>query len=218
MKRLILATLGAAFAALAACHAPAAVIDVGTHVLVPDLAGQTIDISVSGVSPDDDVQGVVFNVQVADGFPDFAPGDPPSTIDGPNITGVDLLAPGSVFGSVANTGQNDIEQREQFWRVGTSTTGGAVLADGLLARLTIDTSGWVASDGPWELKLADTFNEDTNFQAFPQGFTPTIRNGFITFGQPPPPDVIPEPSMLVVAAVLCGWGLFWARRRRGAGV
>jgi len=147
-------------------------IDIGNHVLLPNTPGQVIPIYASGGA---EVQGLVLNVQIADGSPDV----PGSGVDGPNIAGVDLTGADTVFGSVSNTGHNFIETRDQIWVVGIATSSGTVPADGLLGYLTIDTTGWFGGDGPWELKLADTFNGDTNFQS-PNGQTvSTITNGSI---------------------------------------
>jgi len=156
-------------------------INVGEHILLPDTPGQVIPIHVSGVST---VQGVAFNLQLADGYHDV----PSSTVDGPNVTNVDLVGPGTVFGTVPNTGNNFIETREQIWIVGAATSSGTVTADGVLANVTIDTTGWFEGDGPWELKLADTFNGDTNFQTPNGQIVPTIINGSVRIDNLPVAD------------------------------
>jgi len=150
----------------------APVIDVGKHVLLPDTPNQMVPIHVAGGQL---TQGVVFNIQIGDGYPDV----PGSMDDGPNIAGVSLVEPGSVFGGVANTGNNPIETRGQIWVVGTSTSSGTVPAEGILANVTIDTTGWFGGDGPWELRLARTFSGDTNFQSPSGQFVPTITGGSI---------------------------------------
>ncbi|MCY2991905.1 MAG: M28 family peptidase, partial [Planctomycetota bacterium] len=94
-------------------------IDIGEHVLLPNLAQQTISVSTTS---DVAVQGVVLNVQVADGFPAAAD----STVDGPKITAVDIVGAGTVFGSVPNTSPNVIAQTPQVWVVGTTTSSGTV--------------------------------------------------------------------------------------------
>jgi len=178
-----------------------ATIDVGDFLLDPNTPGQQILLEIQGTPGVDEAQGVTLNVQVADGYPDFIPGDPPTTIDGPNITAVDLVGAGTVFGSVPNTGPNFIEQREQLWAVGTTTASGTVTADGVLAVVTIDTTGWFAGDGPWELRLKETLNGDTTLPGLPS--PPTIINGTIA---------VPEPSALLLGLV--GGALFWCWRSR----
>jgi len=176
-----------------------ATIDVGDFLLDPNTPGQEILIEIQGTPGVDEVQGITLNVQVADGYPDYRPGDPPSTVDGPNITAVDLVGPGTVFGSVANTGPNFIAQLEQIWVVGTTTASGSVTADGVLAVVTIDTTGWFAGDGPWELRLKDTLNGDTSLPGVSS--PPTIINGTIA---------VPEPSTLLLGLV--AGALFWCWR------
>jgi len=180
-----------------------ATIDVGSFLLDPDTPGQQIFLEIQGTPGVDEAQGVTLNVQVADGYPDFVPGDPPTTIDGPNITAVDLVGPGTVFGSVPNTGPSFIAQLEQIWVVGTTTASGSVTTDGVLAVVTIDTTGWFAGDGPWELRLKETLNGDTILAGLPSALT--IINGTIA---------VPEPSALLLGLVGGALFLCWRRRPR----
>ena len=163
-------------------------IDVGENVLLPDTAGQLVDVFVASIV---DVKGLVTNVQVADGYPDV----PGSSIDGPNITDVDLVGPGTVFGGVPNFGNGIIASYEQIWIVQTGTTSGTVQADGLLARLELSTVGWNETDGPWDLKLRDTFNDHTNFQVEgPAGsVVANTINGSIRIDKLPVPVILPDP-------------------------
>jgi hypothetical protein len=55
-----------------------------------------------------------------------------------------------------------------------------VPADGLLAYVTIDTTGWFSDDGPWDLRLAGTFNGDSNFQSPTGQMIPWITGGAIS--------------------------------------
>jgi hypothetical protein len=173
-------------------------INVGDHTLLPNTPGQTIDISVSGGIP---VQGLNFNVQVADGFPD---GTPPGTVDGPNITAIDILGTASkptiFFGN--NTGQQPIRSDPQVWSASTTTSLGLVNAAGLLGILTIDTTGWFG--GNWTLALNNTQEGPTDFTLL----SATITDGSIT--------VVPEPvsTSLVTSALLAGGLLFRHLRRR----
>jgi len=174
-------------------------INVGTWTLQPDTLGQQIPITITGGEP---VQGVVLNVQVADGYPDVTG----SSVNGPNITAIDLVGPGTLFGGVGNTGTNSIAEFPQMWIVGTSTTSGAVPADGVLAWLTIDTAGFQPGSGPWPLLLRDTFNGDTNFQTVTGQLVPAIENGWILLAGSgnDPGSFIPEPATAVLFLLSSG--------------
>ncbi|MBC8872751.1 MAG: hypothetical protein H8E44_25240 [Planctomycetes bacterium] len=160
---------------------PSLTLDVDHFVLLPNTPNQTIPIHITGGAR---IQGSLLNVQISDGFSDV----PGSSMDGPNITGVDLVSPGTIFGSVANNGNNVIESREQIWVVGASTSDGTIVADGVLAYVTIDTTGWFGGDRTWELKLSDTFNGNTNFQTPDGQLTPDITNGSIRIDRLPVAD------------------------------
>ena len=166
-----------------------------------------IDFIVTGDG--DPVQGVVFNVQVADAYPDGG-----GIIDGPNIQDIDLVASGTVFGDApfGNYGNEFPTKFEQIWLGGTSVkedtdpaTTITVAADGLLAILTVDTTGFFPGDGPWELNLYDTLNGTVNFQSPSGHIIPTITDGWIKIAGGP---VIPEPTSLVLL-LLGGLTLLW---------
>lgn len=149
---------------------PAPEIVVGTHTLEPNTPGQTISLYVTGGWP---VQGLNFNLQIADGGP--AAG---GVISGPAITAVDLLT-GTIF-AADNTGMRldapdpagDDPVPQHTYR-GTSTAAGTVAADGLLAMVTIDTTGF--ERGAWSLTISDTVNGATDFA----GVEATILDGAI---------------------------------------
>ncbi len=176
-------------------------IDVGSHNLLPNQAGQQIQIFVSG---DDAVQGLNLFLQVADGGSSVG-----GSIEGPEFTAVDILA-GTIFDG-QNTGQVGPDPNfmpDQIVDPYTTTPSGTVAAgDGsggqaLLATATISTVGW--SSGTWDLKAGGTVNGDSDFVII----SATINNGTIT---------VPEPAtggMLLFAAGLL---TFWfTKRRRGA--
>jgi hypothetical protein len=145
-------------------------IQIGHHLLEPDKAGQTIPIYVSGGLP---VQGLNFNIQVADGGPEV----PGGSTDGPAIQHVDILT-GTIFGD-NNTGSADADgaHADAFpqveWR-STTTRSGTVPAEGLLAVVTIDTTGF--DRGSWVLRISGTANGDTDFA----GLAATLVDGSIT--------------------------------------
>jgi hypothetical protein len=171
LRRVTLATAGpvAAFAA-ASEETDGPRIVVGSHVLEPNTPGQTIPIYVSGGWP---VQGLNFNIQVADGGP--AAG---GTLTAPVIADVDILT-GTIF-AATNTGlrtddddpagADAVPQHEYR---GTTTAAGTVSAEGLLATVTIDTTGF--ERGSWSLVISNTINGATDFAGLPA----TIVDGLI---------------------------------------
>jgi hypothetical protein len=166
----------------------------GPRELLPDTAGQKVRLYVTGGAA---VQGLNFNVQVADGFPDGG-----GTTDGPNITDVDILGtalePTIFFGN--NTGQTTVRNDAQVWSAFTTTSSGTVNASGLLAIVEITTVGWFT--GTWTFALEDTLEGATDFPLI----ATTITDGSIT--------VVPEPSAgLIVAAGLLGCAVVIRRRK-----
>ena len=142
--------------------AAAPVIDVGTHYLQPDQAGQTIQIYVTGT---DSVQGLELTARIGGG------------VSGPIFEDVDILT-GTIFES-NNTGVNPgsyINPRDIY--LGTTTSGGSVLTSGLLVTFTIDTTGIYA--GQYDLSLIDTLEGKTNFAGVDAGIT----DGFIVVPEP----------------------------------
>lgn len=172
-------------------------ISVGAHRLEPDKAGQVIQIHVTGGEA---VDGLDFFLQVADGGPEVG-----GSIDGPAITNVDIFTATAFDGN--NTGEHaDGSLTPQFWQSGTSTKSGTVTADGPLATVTIDTTGFFSTDAvtTWHLKMADTFMGDSRLESPPPRVSTVITNGSI---------LVPEPSHLG-GLVLGGMCLAWLRARR----
>ena len=131
-------------------------VDVGTHVLAPDSSGQTIPIYISG---GDLITGVNLNIQIEDGFPDV----PTSSLDGPNIEAVDLV--GDISATIFtgnNTGQQDPGGGLQLaFRSLTTPFGSTAAGDGLLATVTLDTTGLY--EGTFLLSLGATVVGVTEF-------------------------------------------------------
>jgi hypothetical protein len=161
------------------------------YELLEDTPGQWIEILVSG---GDAVAGCNFNAQIGDGGP--AAG---GTL-GPIITGVDLEGslgnPTIFFGN--NKTQNDLLSIPQLAMYSIIADIGAVSANGVLARLEIDTSGF-SGDQTWTLALDVTLNGPTDFAPIPA----TITDGAIH---------IPEPASLIFLAI--GGAAIVKRRRR----
>ncbi|MEM9657360.1 MAG: hypothetical protein AAF961_03275 [Planctomycetota bacterium] len=176
------------------------VIEIGDIQLFENTANQVVPISVTGGDP---VQGLNFNIQVADGGPEA----PNGVMDGPAITGVDVIGPGTIFNG-NNTGQggNGLVL-PQFAEAITTTSSGTVNAVGTLAFVTFDTTGFSAGSS-FDLLLKGTLNSDTDFA----GVSANITNGTISL------VVVPEPSAFLYAgaiAALAGGCVRLKQRRFG---
>lgn len=172
------------FIFLGVTAAQGASIIVGSQALLPNTPGQTIAISVVGVSPADDVQGLNFNIQVADGGPEGG-----GSVDGPAITAVDIVGPGTIF-NANNTGQVGGPLVPQIAGATTTTNSGTVTANGILGFITFDTTGFNVGEGPWPLLMSNTLNGPTDFA----GVQIDITDGQLLL-------VVPEPLSGMLAAV-----------------
>lgn len=180
---------------LAAIAAPLAhaqpSISVGSHDLLANTANQTIEVFVTG---GDAIEGLNLHVQVDDG----------SNTNGPVIQGVDAIT-GTIFDSKTLFGQDDVSPEPQlFSAIVIASDDADINANGLLATITLDTTGLFA--GTYDLKLAGTRNGDTNLGLEIGGtetIEPAITNGQIT--------VVPEPTS---APLLAAGGLVLSARRR----
>jgi hypothetical protein len=177
--------------------AQAASVNVGLHSLYANVSGQKVKLNVSG---GDLVDALNFFVQIGDGG--VAASGYRGT--GPLITEVDILT-GTIFAG-NNSGQTDltgglVPLPAEIALVGTDTASGSVTASGLLATLTIDTTGYAAGS-TFDLKLKGTLNGDSSF-----GLDPiTITNGSIVLVP------VPEPASLMTLVLLAaGFAMF----RRG---
>jgi hypothetical protein len=158
------------------CAAVGATIDVGIHALSPNTPAQQVSLFVTGGEA---VSGLNFYAQVGDGGPELSQVGLPAGEDGPEITSVDLKM-GTIFAAAPSPQDNQAGLPQvaiasiEFTTVGATTT-----ANGLLARLSIDTTGFTA--GSWSLRLADVLPQlaggpyNSDFAGIPA----TIVNGSI---------------------------------------
>lgn len=184
--------------------AGAAAVDVGNWFIPPNTNSFPIRFYVTGA---DAVQGLNFNIQIADGGPEVG-----GVLPGPTMIDVDLLT-GTIFDG-NNTGQVDSLSERQIWVQTTTTAGGTVSADGLLATVLIDMPGF-DTGLIWDFSLSGTLNGDTDFAGVPIDIVNGLiisswrlgdrdGDGFVgqgdldtvlgSWGQPVPASTPPDPS------------------------
>ena len=155
---------------------------VSSHTLLPNRPDQTIDIFVGGGHA---VSGVNFYAQVGDGGPELVDFGLPAGVDGPTITSAELKT-GTIFAAVADE-QFDSPGIPQvnISSLGISAQGITVSANGLLATLVIDTTGFFS--GNWDLQLVDVLAGVTNgpFHTDLIDVALDVTNGTITIDASP---------------------------------
>jgi hypothetical protein len=150
--------------------ASAAAINAGTHTLAPNMPGQQVQIHVTGGEA---VSGIDLFVQVGDGGTTVGGDD-----TGPRITQLDLVS-GTIF--AANHTDVFTDPAPLIWGATTTTTGGTVAASGLLATLTIDTTG--ITTGQFDLILNPPATGPTAFAD--AGVVTSLTNGSLQIGAAP---------------------------------
>jgi hypothetical protein len=177
---------------------------VGNHNLLPNTAGQQIPINVTGIGVNE-VNGITLSVMTNDG------GVPYGGTPGPIITAVDDDS-GPTIGvppSVA-TGHNAPAEffDNQLYSGNFLTVSGFVtVANGLVATLTIDTTGFAG--GVYDLQLIGfALEENVGNTGFIGNISAeSITNGTIT--------IVPEPSSVVLGLfAVAGLGAVAIRKRR----
>ena len=208
MNRTLFLTTAAAGVALVALQATAAlVVDLGEITLLEDTPGQEVALTVSG---GDAVSGLSLLVVVGDGGPELQAIDPArSGLDGPAITDVDVLD-GTIFSGVSTDITPPTEpQFPQFQQrsVLVDQPPGSVVAEGVFARVTFDTTGFAAGE-TFPLSLDDVLFTSQFFDplsATGQAVPLTLVGGTLRL------VVVPEPAAFGGLAAVAG--LFLARRR-----
>jgi hypothetical protein len=157
-------------ASFATASTQAANITAGMHTLLPNTPGQQLQILTTG---GEGVSGIDFFVQIGDGGPTVGGDD-----TGPTITNLDLVA-GTIF--AANNSGIFTDPAPLIWGATTTTTSGTVPADGLVATLTIDTTG--LSTGQFDLILNPPATGPTAFAD--SSVTTSLTNGWLRIGAAP---------------------------------
>jgi len=158
-------------------------VSAGHHILLPDTPGQIVAVYVAGGAP---VSGLKFFAKISSSDPESG-----GSVQGPQIQSVNLTGHPEV--PTIFTGNNDGQRdagslpRVQAWEIATAA--GTVGAQGLLATLTIDTTGWWKNSAAaldWPLLLADAQLDSTHFfNAEGNRINAAIVAGAITLNTPP---------------------------------
>ncbi len=193
LMRCTFALVCVAFAVSHAIGSP--MVLVGDVLLLPNRSEQRVPLMVFG---GDAVQGLNLSVVVEGGGADFGGSM------GPKITNVDVTG-GTIFDS-NNDGQTTIGAFDQVWAVTTATVSETVSANGVLAWLTFDSTGFDDGMGPFALSLSDPLGTPTDFAGIPAD----LLDGHIVIG-------VPEPSarlLFTLAVSILFLGIRVGRRER----
>lgn len=191
--------------------APAATIDVGSHLLRENTSGQPIEIFVSPGEPPEFVTGMNLIAQIADGGPEFEPSI--WLTDREYLSTPIDLETGTVWTEsilVLSTYPEVVDDRAALAAVVRSPP---APVDGLLVTLFVDTTGLFIGDsqGPWDLRLVDSVVGDTELLGMDGGpITVECEPGEIA--------LVKEPStfstVVVMAGLVLGWYVMTYRKKR----
>lgn len=195
----------------------ALIVDLGDIELSRNTAGQIVFVDVWNNDPSAvSVAGLNFNFQVADSGPDdLSDGSGWGVIDGPNITGVDIIT-GTPFEGNSSPVTAGLEGHQAvMYSVTTDHDTVTIPGNGTvrLATLTFDTTGFTLW-GTWSIMLAvddpGVFHIDTDF-------VNSIGDSLLVDAPSGTLSVVPEP---VTSSVFAGCALLglvgyrrWQRRR-----
>lgn len=197
--------------AVLACGSRAGAVPVltaGDHVLAPNTPNQEVQVRISG---GDQIEGINFYLQVGDGgrvFDEAGELALDGSDTGPVITRLNLTD-GTIF-----TGNNN-GQEFGTWLYGllgvsyVTTQSGTVAADGVLARVTLDTTGMFSGTVPFSLRWQGLYG-GLDFPSDVPLYPPLVLvDGSLSIHAPEPGSV-----GLALVGLVCVAGLVWRRRRR----
>jgi hypothetical protein len=187
----------AAFLTLPAMAQAAVTVTVGNHNLVPETAGQIVDILIAAT------EGEGLNSM------DLSLIENNLVAGGPVITAIDLVSAATIWGASPSTqfgGVDPPTSTEIFNSVAVNSTSTDVSANGILARLTVDTTGTAVGSYALEINRQDGSIGPTTMFAVGGEIFPTYINGSL--------NVVPEPSSIVMGMfAVAGLACVAIRRR-----
>ena len=186
--------------ALPALAKAAVTITVPNQGLLPNMSGQFIDIMIAATAGEG-LNSMDFDLVINN----LAAGAPP-------VTALNITSAPTLWAANATTlfpGIDPPSSTEIFQSVANnSAVDSPIGVSSVLARLTVDTTGFGAGGGPWSLELDNPGGAaPTVLQAVGGPVLPTIINGSMF--------IIPEPSSVVLGVfAAAGLALVAVRRRR----
>jgi len=174
--------------------------------LLPNTAGQSFEVYLLNSGDPMEVNGMIFNIQVADGGPELG-----KTIRGPAITSVDIFT-GTVFASNNDGPRDGVSIAPQLYMRQTMTLSDTVSlphGESKVATVYLDTTGF--DSGEFTLTL-NTLNGPTRYTTLGDDFFPEFGDGGSV-----QLTVVPEPGVWAVASgigLMLFAGLRKARGRR----
>lgn len=167
--------------------------------LLPNTAGQDVQFFASGVPGEGNIDGLELNMQIGDGGTAIG-----GTDIGPTFEAVDMVL-GTIWNGPGGGANQDDPFVSPLLRQSTVFSNSAFSADGLVATITFDTTGF--SNGTFDFLLSGVAgNFDSVFFLVDDTVPTTAPNGFLRIGP------VPEPSSATLLVGLAG--LIWVRRRK----
>jgi hypothetical protein len=204
MQRAIALSLAILFCLTAVVQAEPTIV-IGNYNLQPNLAGQLIPITVTGIAPNT-VNGVTFAMSIDNGGPAFG-----GSL-GPIITGIDIDSGPTIWASPNAAGHNPPNfgqaPPDQLVAIYFLTTSGFVnVASGLVMTLIVDTTGFGPGVHSFSLTTGSAIEDNFGPSDFTgQNFVSSIQgDGLI---------IMPEPSSVALGLfAVAGFGVVAIRKR-----